>query len=333
MVNKKSIKNSDALVNTMNEIAQKELSQPQVSNLRPFTIYADMSKVDKTWERFGHETAPMAVFNDQNEIVSYPNYNLLMIEKNFHKILGGKFSYYPHERVDEIKDDLMDNELKDLKLSVQKEYVAHNGDTKYWRIVSDETFDVDGEGDKIKLGFVLRNGIGTIALGIDLFSFRQVCENGATRRGRDFGALSIKHVGKIDKISKIFEDGIRNAMTSAKELLEMYRKATQIKMNSKLVNKMYEQIWFLGEDYLPDWWQRTKSSKEIYEIYKARNLGNMEQEPIIKPTREETLWETFNAITQNQRDRLNGNKTRYPAIAYQQDRLHQAMEQVITVAA
>ena len=63
-------------------------------------------------------------------------------------------------------------------MHIVEEYEAHDGDSHYWTLLSNEFHKVDK--DKIKIGVAIRNGIGTnVSLGVDLYTVRQVCENGA----------------------------------------------------------------------------------------------------------------------------------------------------------
>ena len=286
-------------------------------NFQKYEIYVGTQNQNTAFEQYGHVTAPVYVRKgDNGGMVKQPNVDFWTHNDEFQKFLPGGYAFLPHEPVEEKIQHIIGVELKDENLYLARTEIAHKGYTKYWKVLTEENFTVDeATNDKVKLGFVVRNGISTgVALGVDLFTFRLICENGAVARGKNLESYSIRHVGQIPKLLKVFRDNIEAAMINAKELIRYYRRATQIKVNNELANVMYQRLSDLGEMYLPPWWD-IKNKEDLEFIKKQGQFrGNMN---LITVKKTVSLWETFNEITQQQRDRLHQNLFGVSLILYQ----------------
>lgn len=294
-----------------------------------FEVFADMQNANYTYqESYGDITAPLAIRSTElNEMVRQPNSKMWIHNQNFKKLLGGNYELLPHPEIERISKKIIDTDLSKEKIKLIKTHETSQGDTKYWKYLGDEVYNVDGEGDKIKVGFVIRNGIGTgVALGIDAFTYRLICENGAVAQGRNIGSMSIRHIGQSNKLLSEFSNGIKAIMISVKEILKYYRKATLIKVGNELANQMYQRLYDLGDTYLPDSWN-IKTPEEIERLKKEGKFKNNLN--LIKVKREISLWETFNQITKNQRDRLDSRKIGFTTVAYQQNKLHQSLFTIV----
>ena len=65
---------------------------------KAFSIYADMSKVDRTWERYGYLQAPLAVKKQNGELSTRSHKKQVVIYKDdFKNILSAFYSLVPHE--------------------------------------------------------------------------------------------------------------------------------------------------------------------------------------------------------------------------------------------
>jgi hypothetical protein len=209
---------------------------------KAFSIYADMSKVNRMWEKYGYLQAPLAI-KKQNGVFSSRSHKsqVVILNDEFRKILTASYALVPHEFVYDTLDKHVLKNLKDLDLHIEEEYEAHDGDSKYWTLLSNQFYEVDK--DKIKVGVSIRNGIGTnVSLGLDLYTLREWCTNGAVARGGNMGSFSIAHLGKIEIIAALFERSIRHAFEKIKELIEYYKKSTLIKLNNEMATQIYKKM-------------------------------------------------------------------------------------------
>lgn len=210
-----------------------------------------------------------------------------------------KAPFIPHEAVSgvvyglpkRVKDTFP--ERKDFAIEYVKEKFAHGGRSAYWLVQTNQqdTFKSHINDDRLKFGFSIRNGYSTgVALGIDLFSFRLVCKNGAISRGNDFGTVAIRHVGKDPKyLLKLFEERLMLAVEGWTSLLDLYKKMAQIKLNNKMAEYIYSKSW-IADKYYPDY----------YQITPTKELKKNPKKPVVALTaqgKSVTLWENFNDLT------------------------------------
>lgn len=297
---------------------------------KKYEIFVDMNRANKTfYDKYGHLTAPIVVKDTTvKEGFSVDAENDVWFHRNdFQSFLKSSSTFYPHEAVRDNLHEAMEKELKDTGLKIVKEIKAHKGRTMYWNLLSEESYLIDGEKDRVKVGVTVRNGIGTnVALGVDLYTMRLICTNGAVARGSNLGSFSIAHNMKdADKMTKRFSSQIVLAFANVKELLEVYKKSTKIIVNNKIANEMYKKLVYAGK-YLPKYWE-LKPRKEIDTILASKKFQTTDN--LVKVAEERTLWNTFNDITEQQKFGLNYNKVSFPLVALHQTKLHQAMISVV----
>jgi hypothetical protein len=311
------------------------MKEQNQNNYKKIELMVDMDKQDTTWEKYGHITAPLVIRDRFGNMTSNQSkFKVWFQNQDFKNFLPSKYPIYPNEELDENINQIINNELKAHNFYVKDKIGMHHGDTSYWTVLSNETFDVDKD-DKIKLGVVVRNGIGTnVALGVDLYTYRLTCSNGAVARGKNLGTFSIQHVGNFERMKKVFEDSIMLAFNSVKELLKYYRKSTRIRVNDEIANKMFKRLSSLGETYLPSTWNIPKK-EEIQELKKKDEFEARDNLVKVMPTvdgEKPTLWQTFNDITAKQRDRMGSKKIGFTGVAWQQNLLHKSMIEVVNNA-
>ena len=297
------------------------------TKFKAFQIYADMSKVDRTWEKYGYVKAPLAVKKPNGDLSSRSHKSQVVIYQNdFRKLLSNSYALIPHEFVQEILERYVLKNVSDLRMSIDKDYSAHDGDSHYWTILSDDKFKVDGH-DNFQVGVSIRNGIGTnVSLGADLYTMRLICTNGAVARGRNFGSFSIPHIGKIELVSKYFEKLIRHTFARSMELIKIYEKANKIKVNDEIATQIYKKMPYAAR-YLPTTWNIASR----YRIKDLKKEGKYKEGMILAQviTKNQTLFEAFNEITERQRDGLRTGKINFSAVSTHQVGLHNAMIEIV----
>jgi hypothetical protein len=301
--------------------------QTQEPKFKEFKIYADMSKVDRTWEKYGYLKAPLAVRKTDGQLSSRSHKNQIVIYQNeYKKLVSNVLAVTPHEFItDTLNKDIL-NELNDLKMYVHKEYDAHDGDSHFWTLLSEKKFQVDGN-DNFQVGVVIRNGIGTnVSLGADLYTMRVVCENGAVMRGRNFGSFSIPHLGKLEPIINAFVKLIRLMYQKAETIPTFYEKLRKIKVNDEIATDIYKKMPFAAK-YLPDNWNVTSR----YTIKYLKSIGKFDENAnhVEVYGKTQTLMDAFNTITEKQRDGLRAGRINFSAVSTHQVGLHNALLQIV----
>lgn len=294
------------------------------SNIKAFTIYADMDKADRTWERYGHITAPQVIkYSDGSFELGGKAKNIWIHEDKYKDIISRMYALIPNEHIDHVLKKEVN--LKKLGLELFSQNFSHGGDTCHWLLQSQEKFQVDK--DEVYVGAAIRNGAGTnVSLGIDLFTLRWACKNGAIAKGKNLGSFKMAHVGKVDNITKKFEDQLSIAIKHSADLIKYYKKATLIKVNDEIANKIYKNM-LSSNTYLPENWH-IKKHKEIRELRKEGKLK--EASDLVKVGGDKlTLWQTFNVITEKHRDGIASKDIRFSAVAKQQSNLHKAMIEIV----
>jgi Domain of unknown function (DUF932) len=292
---------------------------------KAFSIYADMSKVNRMWEKYGYLQAPLAI-KKQSGVFSSRSHKsqVVILNDEFRKILTASYALVPHEFVyDTIYGHVLKH-FQDLGLYISEEYEAHDGDSKYWTLLSNQFYDVAG--DKIKVGVSIRNGIGTnVSLGVDLYVLREVCTNGAVARGPNMGSFSIAHLGKIEIIAALFVKSIRYAFEKIKVLIEYYKKSTLIKLNNEMATQIYKKMPYAAA-YLPTSWNILSR----YQIKDLKKEGKYNDDiDLVEVKYRQTLWEAYNEITERQKDGLRTKKINFNAVSSHQIGLHNAMIQIV----
>ena len=308
----------------------KDLSQfPE--RFKEIKLYLDLENADRTWEKYGTITPPVMVQDRFNNWTHHSGFKYWLYNDTPRKLLHKNHAVIPHEPIDAQLDQVIKDELvkNGLKLSIKETYSAHKGDTKYWTLLSDEVFYINEQDkqDGMKLGVVVRNGIGTnVALGIDLYSYRLVCSNGAVARGPQVGSLSLSHVGaQLERILQFFKDGIIYAFDKVRGFMDTYRKSSEINLNKEKANKIYKKLWDLGDIYFPDTFE-IPDQKEIEKLRKSGEFWKRNDLVEYNPVGDgSTMWDFFNHVTAQYRDRLAAKKIAFPRVAEQQSRLHQVL--------
>jgi hypothetical protein len=303
---------------------EAETNEATTDEMIKIEFYGNYTKANRMWEKeFGDITMPLMVKGENENWINHPRLNVWIHNNKYEEMLGNKFALLPHGKVEQIAWEAIDTEFKNEKIELLKTHEAQRGHTKYWKFMSEKTFKV-ADRDDMRIGFTVRNGIGTgIGLGIDAFTFRLICKNGAVSRGMDIDAASIRHVGDIQLILKNLIKGIKHVMVQGADILNYYTKADKIIVGEMAANQLYQRISDLGETYLPSNWN-IKTPEELHNLKKAGKFKDNLELITLNGT-PKSLWETFNDITQKQRDRLNADRVSFPAMVHQQKKLHEGL--------
>ena len=290
--------------NNTNSVNQKFRLQNGLtsSDMGEFKMYADWEHSDDTWyEKYGDRVPQIYYIDQETGIFKRVKMNgLFRFEprditptKAFRKPLTPDTTYYPMEALDTHIVSAVDNfnkfgntgEYGDLKIT--RTDTAHDGFTKFWTIMSDRKHSVNVN-DDLQFGINIRNGIGTqVALGVDLFSYRLVCSNGAVARDKKFGSVQIYHKGNASEIEEKFVDAMTTVLEKAGKLLDYYKTMREITMTTKLLDYIVETSE-IPLRYLPE---------KIVDVVTPRDDKELSETIIKLRDRNATLFDFFQGIT------------------------------------
>ena len=189
-------------------------------------------------------------------------------------IVGKYFAVIPNQLI----LDMVAEVSKDLNLSTLAVKYTKEGYAVRIDMLSDRKEAVEPN-DLVQFGVSIRNSIdGSTALAVDMFTYRLACRNGATARIQNL-TFSARHVGDVNRLLDMFREALRTALENCYQLIEIYRRATKVKLDNVIAEKITE----LRLPYL-------------YYRYTPIRVRYGEEEEI-EVLREATLWEVFNGIT------------------------------------
>jgi hypothetical protein len=223
---------------------------------------------------------------------------------NLVSIVGRNFAVIPNQLIMQMVADVS----KDLNLSTLSVRYTKNGYAMRIDLLSERKQPIEVN-DLVQFGVSIRNSIdGSTALGVDGFTYRLACRNGATARLQNV-TFNAKHVGDVNKLLDAFREALRTALEYCHQLAELYRKATRIKVTKEIAERLVELN-------LP----------MMYYKYTPIRLNVDGKDVEIDVIREDTLWNTFNSITY-----VITHKSRANPIARSRmtHRLHRVMQEIV----
>jgi hypothetical protein len=229
---------------------------------------------------------------------------------NLVSIVGRNFAVIPNQLIMQMVADVS----KDLNLSTLSVKYTKNGYAMRIDLLSErkEAVEVD---DIVQFGVSIRNSIdGSTALGVDGFTYRLACRNGATARLQNV-TFNAKHVGDVNKLLDAFREALRTALEYCHQLAELYRKATRIKVTKDIAERLVELN-------LP----------MMYYKYTPIRLNVDGKDIEIDVIREDTLWNTFNGITYVITHKSRANPIARSRMTHRLHRVMQEIVEAVTVA-
>jgi len=223
-------------------------------------------------------------------------------------IVSRQFVIIPNQMIMQMLADVS----KDLNLSTLQMKYTRNGYAIRIDLLSNRMEPVEVN-DLVQYGVSIRNSIdGTTALGVDSFMYRLACRNGATARIPNV-TFNARHVGDANRLLEAFKEALRTALEYCHQLVELYRRATKIKVDKEIAERLVElRLPFMYYKYTP-------IRLTVNEVNGVRTVD-------IDVIREDTLWNTFNGITY-----VITHKSRANPIARSRmtHRLHRLMQEIV----
>jgi hypothetical protein len=244
-----------------------------------------------------------AVFKNTNDNDGNSRINLV-------SIVGKNFAVIPNQLILNMVADVS----KDLNLSTLSVRYTKTGYAMRIDLLSERKQPIEVN-DLVQFGVSIRNSIdGSTALGVDGFTYRLACRNGATARLQNV-TFNAKHVGDVNKLLDAFREALRTALEYCHQLAELYRKATRIKVTKDIAEKLVELN-------LP----------MMYYKYTPIRLNVDGKDVEIDVIREDTLWNTFNNITYVITHKSRANPIARSRMTHRLHRVMQEIVEAVTVA-
>jgi hypothetical protein len=197
---------------------------------------------------------------------------------------------------------------KDLNLSTLSVKYTKNGYAMRIDLLSERKQPIEVN-DLVQFGVSIRNSIdGSTALGVDGFTYRLACRNGATAKIPNV-TFNARHVGDVNRLLDAFREALRTALEYCHQLAELYRKATRIKVTKEIAERLVELRF-----------------PAMYYKYTPIRLNVDGRDVEVDVIREDTLWNTFNGMTY-----MITHKSRANPIARSRmtHRLHRVMQEIV----
>jgi hypothetical protein len=230
---------------------------------------------------------------------------------NLVSIVSKNFAVIPNQLIMQMVADVS----KDLNLSTLSVKYTKNGYAMRIDLLSERKQPIEVD-DIVQFGVSIRNSIdGSTALGVDGFTYRLACRNGATARIPNV-TFNAKHVGDVNKLLDAFREALRTALEYCHQLAELYRKATRIKVTKEIAERLVElNLPMMYYKYTP-----------------IRLNVDGREEVEIDVIREDTLWNTFNGITYVITHKSRANPITRSRMTHRLHRVMQEIVEAVTVA-
>jgi len=227
---------------------------------------------------------------------------------NLVSIVGRNFAVIPNQLILKMVADVS----KDLNLSTLSVRYTKTGYAMRIDLLSERKQPIEVN-DIVQFGVSIRNSIdGSTALGVDGFTYRLACRNGATARIPNV-TFNAKHVGNVDRLLDAFREALRTALEYCHQLAELYRKATRIKVTKEIAERLVELRFPV-----------------MYYRYTPIRLSVDGKDVEVDVIREDTLWNTFNGITYVITHKSKANPIARSRMTH---RLHRLMQEMVEATA
>jgi hypothetical protein len=295
----------------------QELLAPEFPSgyLKATDLPFDFKRADHTWKKYGYAEVPLNVRDSSGKIWDDRKYKGIFQNGLYRKQVSRGYVLLPNEECDSIVTRLIRYFGAEYGLYLFRTYDAYHGDAKYWEIRSKKTYTVDGShdrNDKVQLGFIMRNSVGcNVNFGVDVFTFRLVCENGAIARGKDLLSLKVKHYGK-DSL-RIMTEGlaqrVHDIMQEGVDMIHQYERAARLKLRLKAAEDIAKRVSW---KYLPDYIEVDEDTRKV--SLTEKNV---------------TFWRAFNDST----EKIWHSDISFLTKGEMTNHLHRVMEREIEIAA
>jgi hypothetical protein len=273
-----------------NKTNKKQIQQP--SGFQELAL----GEIDKTWKKHDLTSAPILLKNKKGEYEK-SKYKIIMVGNEIASIVTNRYLLLANEEAIKLVSDA----VKQTKLKLHQKHIDDKRVYMYW--LHPKTYQIGKDKSKVQLGLCMKNSInGTLGFSLSLWSFRQVCGNGAVVASSELASISKRHTGKeiIPAVGYV-KDSIDTLFDSGRSLIEEYQAMEKTKLNESIAYQLAVKQR-IPRHWLPDYIKVSKGKVEI------------EESP--------DCWKVFNDISQTI---WHNKKTNHGTVCQYTELLHRAI--------
>ena len=233
----------------------------------------DFEKADRRYEKYGLIQAPLLYRGQRVPMKAIIKGSRVV------SIVGRGYKLLPNRLVSEIVSEIADlfhlEKSRYPKIGGCYEVSEKENTRSFWTLTFPDEYRVGDE--KIHLGLQIRNSEdGSLSFGVDLFTFRTICRNGAIVKTKDLAIKSyFRHTKRLEVKGLKLKNMILQILDRGQWILERYQRMMEIKMTLEV----YEKLKKIPRKYFPEY-LRTK-------------------EPRVELLSTVTEWDLYNDLTAN----------------------------------
>ena len=233
----------------------------------------DFEKADRRYEKYGLIQAPLLYRGQRVPMKAIIKGSRVV------SIVGRGYKLLPNRLVSEIVSEIADlfhlEKSRYPKIGGYYEVSEKENTRSFWTLTFPDEYRVGDE--KIHLGLQIRNSEdGSLSFGVDLFTFRTICRNGAIVKTKDLAIKSyFRHTKRLEVKGLKLKNMILQILDRGQWILERYQRMMEIKMTLEV----YEKLKKIPRKYFPEY-LRTK-------------------EPRVELLSTVTEWDLYNDLTAN----------------------------------
>ena len=233
----------------------------------------DFEKADRRYEKYGLIQAPLLYRGQRVPMKAIIKGSRVV------SIVGRGYKLLPNRLVSEIVSEIADlfhlEKSRYPKIGGYYEVSEKENTRSFWTLTFPDEYRVGDE--KIHLGLQIRNSEdGSLSFGVDLFTFRTICRNGAIVKTKDLAIKSyFRHTKRLEVKPLKLKNMILQILDRGQWILERYQRMMEIKMTLEV----YEKLKKIPRKYFPEY-LRTK-------------------EPRVELLSTVTEWDLYNDLTAN----------------------------------
>jgi hypothetical protein len=217
---------------------------------------------------YGYTTKNEILVDNRTGKIYDPHEGKAVFLKDFYKCRTSRlYAVVPDEAIEEYSQPLIDS--GELRL-IEKQNIRH-GLVTTWKYETKKNFQVKKSKDKDDIygvQVVVKNSLnGNVALSASVRTLRQICGNGLTAWGSDFGARLIHYGDDLTEKLKGFRGGIYNTLGKLDNAIALWERTAEIQATQNHIQYILNKTE-IAETYLPDYIQLEPKKRKIAAIGK-----------------------------------------------------------------
>lgn len=197
------------------------------------TVGFGVTETDPKWSEYGITEKHLSYQENKT------NFKAIIKEDKLVTLVKNRYTVIPNELILEDIVPLIERFGYDQLDSPAKK---SNGNRLMLYFVKPELHNLSNN-EGIKLGLLLKNSIdGSLSLGVEGFSYRELCSNGVIMGQETVQSFHKKHVGNAEEIINRLEESVALVNKTSLRILEKYKHMTQVKFENDRYESLKENV-------------------------------------------------------------------------------------------